>query len=87
MSEEEAPMFNYCDCGDYCAWCRPDLCRPVPRVLGMTREEAILWAHAHAIEDQALRNEAGGQDAAELRRVAVNLGELAIVLESETLEE
>ena len=53
----------------------------------MTREEKILWAHAHAIEDQALRNEAGGQDAAELRRVAVNLGELAIVLESETLEE
>jgi hypothetical protein len=19
---------NYCDCGDYCAWCRPDLCEP-----------------------------------------------------------
>lgn len=22
---------TYCDCGDYCAWCRPDLCVPIAR--------------------------------------------------------
>lgn len=24
----ESQMRTYCDCGDYCAWCRPDLCVP-----------------------------------------------------------
>lgn len=23
---EPSNHFNYCDCGDYCGWCRPDLC-------------------------------------------------------------
>lgn len=22
---------TYCECGDYCTWCRPDLCVPVRR--------------------------------------------------------
>lgn len=23
---------NYCDCGDYCQWCHPELCAPVELV-------------------------------------------------------
>lgn len=38
-----------------------------------------LWAHAHATEDRAIVAEAAGGDGRELRRVALNLGEVALM--------
>ena len=27
--QAELQMRNYCDCGDYCEWCHPEMCEPV----------------------------------------------------------
>ena len=40
---------------------------------------ARLWAHAHATEDRAITAEAAGKSGVDLRRVALNIGEVALM--------
>lgn len=52
----------------------------VVRSMPQSRQSRILWARIHAIEAHALRLEEHGQDAAEVRRIYITLGEQAIAL-------
>jgi len=47
--------------------------------LGQTTASDRLWAHAHATEDRAMTAEAAGKSGVDLRRVAVNIGEVALM--------
>ena len=36
------PMRNYCECGDYCEWCHPELCVPQFRLCAYHRD-SLTW--------------------------------------------
>ena len=40
---------TYCDCGDYCQWCRPDLCDPA--TIPDTPQWRTAWLTHHAKAD------------------------------------
>ena len=51
---EETNDMNYCDCGDYCEWCHPEMCGIEP-----TKEETAMNLYLILVLDEGFWRDTG----------------------------